>query len=80
MTLPCDRVAHACFGASLVAVTPPAVGVVVEARGAEVTLPPYDIGLAPGWDTSIRNPCFVLLCREQPGFQGSPMLAGTQCR
>lgn len=51
MTLPCDRVTHACLSASLVAVTPLAVGVVVITRGTEVTLSPDDIGLAPGWET-----------------------------
>lgn len=50
VALPRDRVAHARFGARLVAVTPPAVGVVVVARGTEVTLSSHDIGLAPGWD------------------------------
>lgn len=49
VTLPRDRVTHAGFGASLVAVAPPAVGVVVVARGTEVTLSPDDVGLAPGW-------------------------------
>lgn len=50
MTLPRDWVAHAGFGASQVAVAAPAVGVVVVARGTEVTLSPDDIGLAPEWD------------------------------
>lgn len=49
VTLPRDRVTHAGFGASLVAVAPPAVRVVVVARGTEVTLSPDDVGLAPGW-------------------------------
>lgn len=46
VTLPRDRVAHARLGASLVAVAPPAVGVVEVAGGTEVTLSPDDIGLA----------------------------------
>lgn len=82
MTLPCDRVAYACFGASLVAVTLLAVGVVVEARGTEVTLSPYDIGLAPGWDARAAALETSVLCccagRSQ-AFRASPTLAGTQC-
>lgn len=49
VTLARDRVTHAGLSASLVAVTAPALGVVVVARGTEVTLPPDDVGLAPGW-------------------------------
>lgn len=48
VTLPRERVTHAGLGASLVAVTAPALRVVVVARGTEVTLPPDDVGLAPG--------------------------------
>lgn len=49
VALPRDRVTHAGLGASLVAVTAPALRVVVVARGTEVTLSPDDVGLAPGW-------------------------------
>lgn len=80
MTLPRDGVAHACFGAGLVAIAPPAAGVVVEARGTEVTLPPYDIGLAPGWDAraaALESSALCCCAGSSRAFRASPALAGT---
>lgn len=82
MTLPCDRIARACFSASWVAVAALAVGVVVVAGGTEVALSPYDIGLAPGQDTRgaaleiSASRCCVRISRV---CRVSSVLAGTQC-
>jgi len=81
VTLPRDRVAHARLGASLVAVTPPAAGVVVVAGGTEVTLPPDDIGLAPGWDAraaALETSASCCCVGSGRAFRASPTLALTQ--
>lgn len=77
MTLPRHWVTHAHFGAIRMAVTPPTAGVVVVARGTEVTPSPNYIGLAPEQDAKdAALETYALCCCI---CKASSMLGGAQC-